>query len=435
MSEIIPFVPKCRFCVYEHKIQKGKELSVYRMIVLKNERNRIVNFTGLEHYSYPYTGQKPLVKVRAKAELVYICQALNYIFAHNRVSKIADINAEMVFSFFDAYINSPKGASDEIKRSQQSMDLCVRHVSSFFCNLAAEFQTHIHIDDLMVYEDTKANSHSRRVTRRYYPRYTPTRPNSHDALLLRDMPLAAARRLIQLASAHDPMIAFGIALQLYAGLRPSCVMNVRQKDSPLSTVPGIQLSYNGSGISKMQIDLNKEYVLRSDGVKVGGIKKERTVTVYKGFLEFLVPIYKEHLALLAKTPWEEQYKPMFIGRNGKAMTYQVYSRRVKDLLLNKLKPECEKVSELQPFAQLLESAHWGPHTFRHCFTVQLVLKGLDAAQIQMFRGDRSPESALAYMAGKGELMSQARQAHEQAFAALLTLPENNENEVDINDLG
>lgn len=26
MSEIIPFVPKCRFCVYAHKIQKGKHI-------------------------------------------------------------------------------------------------------------------------------------------------------------------------------------------------------------------------------------------------------------------------------------------------------------------------------------------------------------------------------------------------------------------------
>lgn len=419
MTNVISFTSPCRFCVYEHKIQKGKELSTYRMIVLKNDKKRIVCFTGLEHFSYPYTGQKPRVSTRNKAELVYICHALNHIFAHNHVTKIADITTEMVFAFFDDYVTSPKGDSSEIMRSQQSLDLCVRHVSSFFCNLACTFDTKICVNDLMLYEESKANRHSHRIIKRYYPRYAPKRPHSRDELLLRDMPLAAAKRIIQLAVAHDPMIAFAIALQVYAGLRPSCVMNVRQKDSPLSTVPGIKLSYKGTAVSGMEIDLKYEYVLRSDGVNVGRIKKERTVNVYSGFIDDLIPIYKFHCSILARTPCEEQYKPMFIDRNGRAMTYASYARRVKNLLHEKLKPECKKIEALQPFAQLLDSCHWGPHTFRHCFTVQLVLEGLNVGQVQALRGDRSPESALAYVSGKGELMARAQQSHFRALEQLL----------------
>lgn len=93
MSEIINFQTPYRFAVYEHKIQSQKELSSIRMIVIRNQSNQVIQYTGLEEFSYPYTGQRPKITVRTKAELVYICAALNYIFANNRVKRIADITA------------------------------------------------------------------------------------------------------------------------------------------------------------------------------------------------------------------------------------------------------------------------------------------------------------------------------------------------------
>ena len=96
-ATVSPFGLKHEFHVYEHKIQKNRELSTYRMIVLKNREGRIVCFTGLEQFSYPYSGQKPKIKVRQKQELHYICKALNHIFLFNRIDKISDISAEMVF--------------------------------------------------------------------------------------------------------------------------------------------------------------------------------------------------------------------------------------------------------------------------------------------------------------------------------------------------
>lgn len=131
MDKIINLSSTYRYCVYEHKIQLRKELSTYRMIVIKNEEDRIVRFTGLEQFSYPYTGQLPKIAARQKAELAYICKALNYIFSHNRIYRIADITAVMVLNFFDSYCNTPKKRSEEIMLSQQSMDSCVRHVTSF----------------------------------------------------------------------------------------------------------------------------------------------------------------------------------------------------------------------------------------------------------------------------------------------------------------
>jgi len=409
-----------KFCVYEHKIQARGELSSYRMIVLKNEYNRIVCYTGLEQFSYPYTGQKPKISVRRKAELTYICKALNYIIEHNRVDRIVDITSDMVFSYYDHYCNTSRRESTEIMLSQQSMDNCVRHVSSFFANLSMTYETKIRVEDLMVYEETKANRHSQRIVRRYYPRYVPKRPHSWDTKLLRDMPLEAAYRLLELALIHDPMIALGVALQLFCGLRPSCVVNMRQVGSPVSSTPCFRFSYIGSAISGVEIDLTHEYLLRSDGVSVGRIKKERVVSIYKPFIPHVMRSYRVHMDLLSRVECESAYMPMFIGSNGKAMTYNTYTKRVKRLVYDYLKPELYNSEDpmMAAFAHLLDSYSWGPHALRHVFTVQLVLEGLDVAQVQFYRGDSSPESALTYMANKGELLRKIEGVHSAAIEGL-----------------
>lgn len=216
------------------------------------------------------------------------------------------------------------------------------------------------------------------------------------------------------------MIAFGITLQLYAGLRPGCVVNMRQNGSPLSATPCFRVSYIGSSVSGVEIDLTHEYVLRSDGVSVGRIKKERVVKVFKPFIREVVIAYRLHMELLSRVECESQYMPMFVGSNGKAMTYNTYSKRVKRLVYDYLKPELynSEDPEQSTFAHLLDSCRWAPHTLRHCFTVQLVLEGLDVAQIQLYRGDKSPESALTYMANKGEIMRRIMGAHQHTIEEL-----------------
>lgn len=423
MEKIINFAGQYRFAVYEHKVQKSKELSTIRMIILKNLDGRIAYHTGLEAFSHPYTGQKPKITVRRKAELIYICAALNYIFGMRKVQKISDITADLIFDFFDFYVNKPKRKTDDIYLSQQSLDTCVRTVSHFFANLAAVYTMKFQVEDLLNIEFVRTSRESKREKKRYVPRYIPKRPHSYDVLLLRDMPLAAVTRLVDLAYEHDPMIALGIVLQFAAGLRPSCVCNMRQNDSPVSNVPCIQISYIGSSISEVKIDLTHEYVLRSDGVHVGGIKKERTVDVCKKYMEELKNAYNSHMRFLATVPCEEAYKPMFIGRNGKAMTYTAYTDRVKHLVYGPLRQECKKSPDplLSAFGHHLDSMSWGPHTLRHCFTVRLVLDGFQIADIQHYRGDSSPESAQHYLNSKGEILKQVAESHRNAIEGMAKL--------------
>ena len=49
---------------------------------------------------------------------------------------------------------------------------------------------------------------------------------------------------------------------------------------------------------------------------------------------------------------------------------------------------------------------WGPHSFRHWFTVFLLYCGVDdVARLKDLRGDRSDDAAESYLKRKGVLMS------------------------------
>lgn len=77
------------------------------------------------------------------------------------------------------------------------------------------------------------------------------------------------------------------------------------------------------------------------------------------------------------------------------------------------------------FARELDSRKLAPHAFRHVFTVMLVLEGLNVGDIQKYRGDSSPESALEYLKNKGDLMQIVKNVHESALLEL--------KEFDLND--
>jgi len=79
---------------------------------------------------------------------------------------------------------------------------------------------------------------------------------------------------------------------------------------------------------------------------------------------------------------------------------------------------------------------FSPHIFRHVFTVRLVRSGpnmsnsdrehmnpdryqsMCVSQIMHYRGDTSAESALTYLANKGELIKRLEGTHERVVAGL-----------------
>ena len=422
MQPTLELTPQYRYTVYEHRQEIDGELVRQKMIALKHIDSVFPTIlTGLEYYSYPYTGAEPFRGDRtSKSELSYICQALNYICPRYHIKKLTDIDFDMIVDFFDYYRDTPKKHNQEAYLSQQSLDRCIRAVTNFFANLTVFHKTKCSVKDLCreVYiKDSRRSARQRKV---FVPAYRTKRHHSADKEILRDIPISAAVKLVNLAYIHDPMIAFAIVLQLFAGLRPSEAMNVRQADSPLAGTPGITCKDANGKVTSMKVDLQKELVLRSDGVNVGQIKKEREVLTFMSFHRYLYPAYKRHLLILERYPVEPDYKAMFVLDNGKAMTYPVYAKRVQKLIMKHLKPMLQASNDEREvlFARELDSRKLAPHAFRHVFTVMLVLEGLGVGDIQKYRGDSSPESALTYLKNKGDLMQIVKGVHESVISDL-----------------
>jgi integrase len=135
--------------------------------------------------------------------------------------------------------------------------------------------------------------------------------------------------------------------------------------------------------------------------------------VYPPFIQAFCAAYEHHKTWLAAHGFEADYCPMFVSENRLAMRYQNYSRRF-DKLICRLRKQLfgSEDPEMRIYGQLLYENRLGLHALRHWFSVQLVLHGEDIAQIQYWRGDRSPESALVYLQNKGDLIRELNAGSE-----------------------
>ena len=79
--------------------------------------------------------------------------------------------------------------------------------------------------------------------------------------------------------------------------------------------------------------------------------------------------------------------------------------------------------ELRIYAPLLCENELGTHALRHWYTVQLVLRGEDIANVKFWRGDKSPESAFEYLQDKGDLTRELRESAGRLLDVLLELGE------------
>lgn len=429
MGTIHQMKPAYHFSVFELPLtdNNGHE-TIHRFLVQKNLDGMIVNFTGYEYFSAPYTGRKPSPKKATKKELYYVSHALNYILIEHRskyqIDRLCDVTADMLFDAFDAYVCTPKQPLSDEYRSQQSIDKYVFAVSSFFANVSAFCSGCAITPEELFYEKitmSKQGTFSKKHVMQC-PIYKTKSKSPEETKLMRDIPEKVLDLLIELAEIHDPMLVFPIITSKTAGLRLGELMNMRQKDSPLSGTPGIQFKYVGSAVSNVEIDLRHEYTMRSDGVSCGKIKKERTVTLYKPFIPEFLRGYEFHMRLLQNISCEPEFKPMFINRNGKAMTGKGFSARFSSLVKRHLKPKLLTSDDpaLVAFGTELDYLSLTPHALRHYFSVCLVLENLDTAQIMYYRGDTSPTSALTYLSNKGALIEKLNATHTSVLDILRT---------------
>ena len=191
----------------------------------------------------------------------------------------------------------------------------------------------------------------------------------------------------------------------------------------LTTASGVVTMKDKSGNDSVlnindSIDLRKELILRSDNKKVGGIKKERKAMVPPMFLKIFMSSYREYMKHIEGRKYEAEYGPLNINRDGKCMTYAAYYTSFKTIVAKEIVPELLNSNDPE-----LENGI-SPHIFRHWYTVQLVLAGVETVnELMSWRGDKSPESALTYLNDKGELMRKYKRVQGETFNYLSWLAE------------
>lgn len=410
-----------RYAVYEHKLLLNqKEVYTKSFIVVKNQYNVIVHFTKFHNYIDLYeTGITRPITSDVKVKMSYVCSMLNYIMIDNysqyKVNHVFDITKEMLEDYFQYYALTPKENGEY--RTNAVVNLCVCSVVSFMKKLCKDFDGYmkLSLDDL--YTEKNVFTDKGKIENRIVPNFKVS-TNGRKKQIFRDIPQKVFEVILSQAYIHMPEIAFAICLQGFAGLRPGEVCNVRQETSPIGR--GIIVKMSDNKMKSVEIDLTVEYLLRSDGIYCGKIKKERKQCVYPAFLEAFEKAYEFHKKQLSGKA-EKEYMPMFIGRSGKAMTYSSYLEKFHKLINEYVRPILLKSDDVdcRLYGQLLYEKTLSPHALRHFYSVQLVLMGEDVAGIQYWRGDSNPESALAYLQNKGDLIRELSEVNNK-FADLIT---------------
>jgi integrase len=248
-------------------------------------------------------------------------------YAQFGIDHVFRVTWAAINTFFQSYAYE-QGASGKF-RGRATIEKCVLNITDFFRRMKSKHGGLVLLEPEELYEEkTLYNRQGRQVIKRV-PLFQVKHIPQHTEIF-RELPTKAFQVMLNLAFRYAPDIAFAICLQAFAGLRAGEVCNVRQEGSPFGN--GLIFTRMGGDVSKVEIDLTRELPMRSDGVAVGRIKRERKQCVYPPFIRAFYAAYEQHKIWLLAHSFEPDYRPMFVNSNGFVMTYKNYSYRFEGLV-------------------------------------------------------------------------------------------------------
>ncbi len=365
--------------------------------------------TRLQDYVAYGINKTGAFKSSSKKACLYFTMFLNHILiqGHDRfkITTVQEITKDMMEDFFEHYGLTIQENKEPL--SKETAFECLRVVTFTMYHLVKKFgkQMHVSEEELLILK-TFQDYRNQTVTK-LVPNFHINTSNAYHESLLRELPTVAFETLISLAMVQAPDIVFPMCAQAFAGLRPGEVCNVYFDPDGTN---GIQYTYDMRGGHVLpHLKLTEEYALRDDTTSVGGIKKERIQCVFPDFVEAFKAAHEFHMQYRMNhkvLQTSRKFQPMFVNKHGKALTYDTYRKKFNVLVNGPflealLKSDNE---EIRAYGQEVRRRGLDPHCLRHFFTVQLVLRGLTAAELQYWRGDSNIESSMQYILGKGELM-------------------------------
>jgi integrase len=195
---------------------------------------------------------------------------------------------------------------------------------------------------------------------------------------------------LTLAEQVAPDIAFGLALEIFAGLRRGEVVNLLRK----SLKPQNGCKYGENGLI-IKVRSNREVLFnRLNNTKDDGVKKPRDqASLIDPILCYL---YKKHLEnVLPKYKKITNNKALFYDSNGNPMSAEVFDSRfkkVKERYIGQLLVTSGRKSDYDDFNE----TRWGSHIGRGIFTNMCRDVGYNVEQTSILRGDSTTEAMQSY---------------------------------------
>lgn len=384
----------------------------------------MIRLTGYHEYVGAVNGSKHAYYIDNDS-VRRVCNFLTYaLFKHYgryKAKRITDIPFQSAVDYLNEYSRTKNSMGDY--PSRQSVEKERYAICHFMKNLKekrSDYDEHYYVKKVLV-ESTSANKLIGKKRSRAVWEYEIAAKYLGDSSygLLRDIPQKAIPILLRAVKREEPELVLAVLLQLCAGIREGEIVNIRRANSIYPN--GIRYVKENGKFTSFEVDLNKEYVLRSDGKKTGKIKIKRTQSIYPIFLEVIQEAYEEHLKMIHEKYLEPE-APLFVNssinaKTGKrmAISKQSYCKKIVNIMREIVLPELLRSDdiELKVFGMMLNESNWGLHAFRHWFTVQLVLNGEDINGVAFWRGDSSLETAFAYLQNKGEIMRLYEKASEE----------------------
>ena len=419
-----------RFSLYKHNFVYGNNLIVTKQFIVLLHSDGTKTFTNFHKYVGNPNRKIKKFNENGNNRFIFVTKFLNYAFFTEGISSLSELTVEIGKNFLNAYGMHELEDDDEyVHRNKQTVEKCVHAILDFYINLTNDKIARCKIKPADLYKTITVRDKYGKAIKKSIPQFDVNYASSITSPIFRDIPNKAFSLLFDhIAKNHTDLL--GIVMhQAFAGLRPSESCNVRRMDSPLG--PGIRTKEINGKLYGVSIDLREELNLRSDLLFVGGIKKERIAEVPDIFLSAYKETYEIYSKYMEGKPYESAYGPFSTNKQGKALTYDSYYLRFRDIIKNEMIPIYlhSKDDELILYGQTLIEHSLSPHVFRHWYTVQLVLSGINEPGVLMhYRGDTSPESALTYINNKGELEKQFSKITNETFNYTLWAAKEKHNE-------
>lgn len=408
------------FYVYKHVFILKENRKITRFfLTLRDSDKNIVAFTNFHIFIKSGKNRKSKkVTCTGEARFYAVCKFLNYAFFDSEY-KIHNLNAvtvDIISAYLNAYGMGELNENDKY-RKQTTVDSVIDYIIDFFDEYLLyanqyKIKTKLKRSELYIKKQIYSKKFKKFIDVNV-PRFDVT-VISNNKTIFRDIFEGVFTIIMNTIIEEDTDILMLAASSAFAGLRPSEACNLLQEDSPLGN--GILFYESNAKIDEIILDLDYERQLRSDGKSVGDIKKERKQKVYPAFIPAFAECYNIYMKHMHGRKYEEKYAPLTINSQGKAMTYDTYLSRFKKIVVSArekmLHSDDPKVCM---YGKMLFTNNLTPHIFRHWFSVKLTLFGEDVAGLQYWRGDKSPNSALTYIANKSELVKQLNDVSSELY--------------------